>query len=76
MMIPQRSATAREPYRRFVSDFVYRDLDRQGFGIAYSTCVRRLPRPYRRLAARLLGQTRIDGEDRYFLHWPLGELVP
>ena len=76
MMIPQRSATARESYRRFVSGFAYRDLHRQGFGIAYSTCVRRLLRPYQRLAARLLGQRTIDGEDRYFLCWPLGELVP
>lgn len=76
MMIPQRSATARESYRRFVSDFVYRDLYHQGFDIAYSTCVRRLLRPYQRLGARLLGQTTIDGEDRYFLCWPLGELVP
>ena len=76
MMIPQRSATARESYRRFVTDFVYRDLCHQGFDIAYSTCVRRLLRPYQRLGAQLLGQTTIDGEDRYFLYWPLGELVP
>jgi hypothetical protein len=75
MLIPQRTATARESYRRFISDFGYRDLRDQGFDIAYSTCARRLLRPYQRLGARLLGQTAINGEDRYFLCWPLRELV-
>ena len=75
MLIPQRTATARELYRRFISDFGYRDLRDQGFDIAYSTCARRLLRPYQRLGARLLGQTAINGEDRYFLCWPLRELV-
>jgi hypothetical protein len=75
MLIPQRATTARESYRRFISDFGYRDLRDQGFDVAYSTCARRLLRPYQRLGARLLGQTAINGEDRYFLCWPLGELV-
>lgn len=75
MLIPRRAATARESYRRFISDFGYRDLHDQGFGIAYSTCARRLLRPYQRLGAQLLGQTAINGEDRYFLCWPLEELV-
>jgi hypothetical protein len=75
MLIPQRAATARESYRRFISDFGYRDLRAQGFDIAYSTCARRLLRPYQRLGAQLLGQAAINGEDRYFLCWPLGELV-
>jgi hypothetical protein len=75
MLIPQRAATARESYRLFISDFGYRDLRDQGFDIAYSTCARRLLRPYQRLGAQLLGQTAIGGEDRYFLRWPLGDLV-
>ena len=75
MLIPQRAATARESYRRFISDFGYRDLRDQGFDIAYSTCARRLLRPYQRLGAQLLGQTAINSEDRYFLRWPLAELV-
>jgi hypothetical protein len=75
MLIPQRAATARESYRRFISDFGYRDLRDQGFDVAYSTCARRLLRPYQRLGARLLGQTAINGEDRYVLYWPLEELV-
>jgi hypothetical protein len=75
MLIPHRAATARESYRLFISDFGYRDLRDQGFDIAYSTCARRLLRPYQRLGAQLLGQTAIGGEERYFLCWPLGELV-
>ena len=67
--------TARESYRQFISGYGYRDLRDQGFDSAYSTCVRRLLRPYQRLGAQLLGQTAVNGEERYFLRWPLAELV-
>ena len=47
----------------------------RGFEIAYSTCTRRRLRPYLRLGAELLAETAIDGEQRFFLAWPVRDLL-
>ena len=62
-------------YHAFIRDFCYGDLVSRGFDVAYSTCTRRRLRPYVRLGAKLLRQSSIDGEDRFFLLWPICELV-
>jgi hypothetical protein len=46
-----------------------------GFEIAYSTCTRRRLRPYPWLGVELLAETAIDGEERFFLAWPLSDPV-
>lgn len=62
-------------YYAFVRDFGYADLVARGFEVAYSTCTRRRLRPYLRLGAELLAETTIGGEERFFLAWPVSELL-
>lgn len=62
-------------YHAFVRGFGYADLVSRGFGVAYSTCTRRRLRPYLRLGAELLAGTAIDGEERFFLAWPVSDLL-
>ena len=62
-------------YHAFLRGFGYADLVSRGFGIAYSTCTRRRLRSYLRLGAELLAETAIDGEERFFLAWPVSNLL-
>jgi hypothetical protein len=75
MATGHRTATARAAYGAFVRGFGYRDLVARGFEAAYSTCTRRRLRPYLRLGARVLADTAIGGEERFFLLWPIRELA-
>jgi hypothetical protein len=61
-------------YHSFIRGFGYADLASRGFTVAYSTCTRRLLRPYLRFGARLLQHHSINGEERFFLWWPIAEL--
>lgn len=72
---PHHRETARASYGSFISGFGYRDLAAQGFEAACATCTRRRLRPYQRLGARVLAQAEIAGESRFFLLWPLRDLV-
>lgn len=74
MATPHHRATALATYGAFVRGFGYGDLLSHGIGTAYSTCTRRRLRPYQRLGAEVLGQATLDGEDRFFLRWPLRDL--
>ncbi len=67
---------ASSSYFAFIRDFGYGTLVIRGYDLAYSTCTRRRLKPYLRLGAKLLDQTIINGEERFFLLWPLRELVP
>jgi hypothetical protein len=62
-------------YQAFIRDFGYADLVARGFEVAYSTCTRRRLRPYLWLGATLLDESSIDGEERFFLAWPVRELL-
>jgi hypothetical protein len=53
----------------------FRELVARGFAIAYATCTRRRLRPYLHLGAKLLKETTLNGEARFFLLWPMRELV-
>jgi hypothetical protein len=75
MTTEHHEATARAAFGAFVRGFGYRDLAARGFEAAYSTCTRRRLRPYLRLGARLLADTAIGGEERFFLLWPIRELA-
>ena len=61
----------RSTYADFVQDFVYSDLALRGFDVAYSTCTRRRLRPYVFLGAEMMNRECIDGEERFFLRWPV-----
>lgn len=74
MATPHHRATALATYGAFVRGFGYGDLLSHGIGTAYSTCTRRRLRPYQRLGAEVLGKATLDGEDRFFLRWPLRDL--
>ena len=74
MTTEHHRATARATCAAFVRGFGYRDLAARGFEAAYSTCTRRRLRPYLRLGARVLAETAIGGEERFFLLWPIREL--
>jgi hypothetical protein len=67
--------SARAAYHAFVRDFGYADLVSRGFRTAFSTCTRRRLRPYLLLGATVLDETVIAGEARYFLRWPISELL-
>lgn len=71
MATANHRASARASYRDFIRDFGYADLKSRGFEIAYSTCTRRRLRPYLRLGATLLAENSIQGEERFFLAWPV-----
>ena len=75
MATSRHQVPARSSYHRFIRDFGYADLVSRGFEIAYSTCTRRRLRPYLWLGAELLAETAIDGEERFFLAWPLRDLI-
>lgn len=75
MTTPHHRETARATYGAFIQGFGYGDLVAQGFDVAYSTCTRRRLRPYQRLGARIVAQRVIDGEERFFLRWPIRELA-
>jgi hypothetical protein len=75
MATEHHKATARAAYGAFVRGFGYRDLVARGFEAAYSTCTRKRLRPYLRLGARVLADTAIGGEERFFLLWPIRELA-
>lgn len=75
MTTSRHRVPAMTSYYAFVRDFGYADLVARGVQIAYSTCTRRRLRPYLRLGAELLGETAIDGEERFFLAWPLRQLL-
>lgn len=62
-------------YYAFIRDFCYGGLVSRGFDVAYSTCTRRLLKPYLRLGAKLLEQNSVNGEERFFLLWPVRELI-
>ena len=62
-------------YRAFIRDFGYGDIVARGFDVAYSTCTRRRLRPYLRLGAVLLSEGTVNGEERFFLRWPVRELL-
>ncbi len=72
---PHHTETARATYGAFIRGFGYADLLAHGFGVAYSTCTRRRLRPYQRLGAEILARTSLNGEDRFFLRWPLRDLA-
>ena len=75
MSTSRHQLPAMTSYYAFVRDFGYADLVSRGFWIGYSTCTRRRLRPYLRLGAELLAEATIDGEERFFLAWPVRELV-
>jgi hypothetical protein len=75
MTTEHHQATARAAYGAFVRGFGYQDLVARGYEAAYSTCTRRRLRPYLRLGARVLASTAINGEERFFLRWPVRELA-
>jgi len=75
MATPHHRGQARTAYQAFIRDFCYSDLVARGFGTAYSTCTRRRLRSYRLFGATVLDQTVIRGEERYFLHWPIADLL-
>jgi len=62
-------------YPDFIREFVFQDLLLRGFDTAYATCTRRRLRSYLALGAQLRDRSRIEGEERFFLRWPLGTLV-
>ncbi|WP_300611577.1 hypothetical protein [Trebonia sp.] len=75
MTTPHHRETARATYGSFIQGFGYGDLVAQGFEVAYSTCTRRRLRPYQLLGAGVLGQASINGEERFFLRWPIRQLA-
>jgi hypothetical protein len=75
MTTSRHQVPAMTSYYAFVRDFGYADLVARGVEIAHSTCTRRRLRPYLRLGAELLAETAIDGEERFFLAWPLRQLL-
>ncbi len=75
MATPHHRGQARATYGAFIRDFGYGDLVARGFGAAYSTCTRRRLRAYRLFGATVLDQTTIRGEERYFLRWPIRDLL-
>ena len=75
MTTSRHQVPAMTSYYAFVRDFGYADLVARGVEIAYSTCTRRRLRPYLRLGAELLAETALDGEERFFLAWPLRDLL-
>ena len=75
MATPHHRDQARATYRAFIRDFCYADLVSRGFGTAYSTCTRRRLRAYQLFGATVLDETVIRGEERYFLHWPIADLL-
>jgi hypothetical protein len=66
---------ARSAYQAFIRDYGYADLVARGFDTAFSTCTRRRLRAYQLFGATALGETVINGEARYFLHWPIRDLL-
>lgn len=52
-------------------DEAFGDLCGAGFGDGLATCARRLLPLYRRMGAKVLAETEIAGEQRYFLHFDL-----
>jgi hypothetical protein len=74
MTTPHHRTQARATYQAFIRDFAYADLVSRGFDTAYSTCTRRRLRSYRLFGATVLDETVIQGEARYFLHWPIADL--
>lgn len=52
-------------------DEAFGDLRADGFGDGFATCARRLLPLYRRMGARVVDETEIGGERRYFLHFEL-----
>jgi hypothetical protein len=75
MTTPHHHTQARTAYQTFVRDFCYADLVSRGFDTAYSTCTRRRLRAYQMFGATVLDETAIRGEARYFLHWPIADLL-
>jgi hypothetical protein len=75
MATPHARDQPRTVYQAFIRDFGWRDLVARGLDSAYSTCTRRRLRAYRLFGATVLDETAIAGETRYFLHWPVGELL-
>jgi hypothetical protein len=65
----------RATHQAFIRDFCYADLVSRGFAAAYSTCTRRRLRAYQLFGATVLDETVIQGEERYFLYWPIAELL-
>jgi len=75
MTTSRHQVPAMTSYYTFIRDFGYADLVSRGVGIAYSTCTRRRLRPYLRLGAELLAETSVGSEERFFLAWPLRDLL-
>ncbi len=75
MSTSRHQGPAMTGYHAFVRGFGYADLVARGFGVAYSTCTRRRLRSYLRLGAELLAETTIGGEERFFLAWPVCDLL-
>jgi hypothetical protein len=75
MNTPHHRDQPRTVYQAFIRDFGWRDLAARGLDSAYSTCTRRRLRAYRLFGATVLDETAIQGEARYFLHWPIGDLL-
>jgi hypothetical protein len=75
MTTPHQRDQARTTHQTFVRDFCYADLVSRGFGTAYSTCTKRRLRAYQLFGATVLDETVIQGEARYFLHWPIARLL-
>jgi hypothetical protein len=74
MATSRHQVPVRSSYYCFIRDFGYADLVSCDFEIAYSTCTRRRLRSYLWLGAEWLAETAIDGEERFFLAWPLSDL--
>jgi hypothetical protein len=75
MATPHHRGQVRATHQAFIRGFCYADLVSRGFGAAYSTCTRRRLRAYQLFGAMVLDETVIQGEARYFLHWPIAELL-
>jgi hypothetical protein len=75
MTTPHHRSQVRTTHEAFIRGFCYADLVSRGFGAAYSTCTRRRLRAYQLFGARVLDETVIQGEGRYFLYWPIAELL-
>jgi hypothetical protein len=75
MTTPHHRDQARATYQAFIRDFCYADLVSRGFDTAYSTCPKRRLRSYQLFGATVLDETVIRGEARYFLRWPIADLL-